>query len=263
MKIDSHVHTVRCGHAQGTPSEYLAAAERQAIDVLVFTEHVPLPDDLDPHRQYSMSPAEWPEYVREVRSLRSDTVEVLLGAEADWLPGRMEHVTSLLEGVEWDVVLGSVHMIDGWAFDDPDLLSTWEGRDVDEVWRRYFGLFSDAVRSGLFDVMAHPDLVKKFRHMPAFDLAPLYAEVADLLAAHDTAIEVSTAGLRKPCEELYPGDVFLSACRAQNILVTTSSDAHAPEEVGADLDLAVDAVRRAGYDSIVYHEKRRPVVVRI
>ena len=261
VRVDSHMHTARCGHAVGAPSEYLAHAEKTGIDVIAFTEHVPLPADLDPEREYAMPPEEWPEYVAEILALGSGPVRVMLGAEADWLPGRMDHVTALLAQAEWDVVLGSVHMIEGWAFDDPDLISQWEGKDVDAVWYTYFELFVDAARSGLFDVMAHPDLVKKFGHRPSSDSEPLFREVAEILAGEHVAIEVSTAGLRKPCKELYPSDGFLVACARAGVSVTTGSDAHRPEEVGLDLDVALDALRRVGYREIVYFDKRQPKVV--
>ena len=261
VRVDSHIHTSRCGHGSGVPAEYLAHAEETGIDVIAFTEHVPLPGDLDPTRAYAMSPKVWSGYVAEILSLRSDSVQVMLGAEADWLPGRMDHVTSLLAEADWDVVLGSIHMIEQWPFDDPDLVAMWDGKDIDEVWRTYFELFGDAVRSGLFDVMAHPDLVKKFGHRPSADPAPLYLEAARTLAAEDVAIEVSTAGLRKPCGELYPSEGFLSACFAEGVAVTTGSDAHRPEQVGLDMDVALGALRRVGYREIVYFEKREAKAV--
>lgn len=263
VRVDSHMHTSRCGHGAGVASEYLAHAEETGIDVITFTEHVPLPGDLDPEREYAMPPEQWSDYVAEIRALDSESVRIMLGAEADWLPGRMDHVTALLAEAEWDVVLGSVHMIEEWPFDDPELVSMWDGKDVDEVWRTYFEVFIDAARSGLFDCMAHPDLVKKFGHRPVADPAPLYLQAAQVLAAEGVAIEVSTAGLRKPCEELYPSDEFLSACAAEGVAVTTGSDAHCPEEVGLDLDVALGALRRVGYREIVYFEKRQPRTVNL
>ena len=261
MRVDSHMHTSRCGHGSGAPRDYLAQAERIGIDVITFTEHVPLPHDLDPEREYAMPPEQWPDYIGEVLELESESVRVMLGAEADWLPGRMDHVRALLAEAQWDVVLGSVHMIDEWPFDDPELVSAWDDKNVDEVWRTYFDVFIDAVRSGLFDVMAHPDLVKKFGHRPSDDPAALYLDAARTLAAQGVAIEVSTAGLRKPCEEIYPSEEFLSICAAEGVSVTTGSDAHRPEEVGSDFDLALGALRRVGYREIVYFEKRQPKAV--
>jgi histidinol-phosphatase (PHP family) len=267
--IDCHVHTARCGHADGDAAAYVAAARQAGLAVLCFTEHLPLPDDLDPDRQYSMPTGELGAYVAEIESLKRMAGEtgtdssgtgltLLIGAEADWLPNRMTPVESLLASQPFDVVLGSVHFIDGWAFDDPSLVSEWDSADVDIVWTAYFSHVSDAARSGLFDVMAHPDLVKKFGHRPAFDTRDLYEATAHVFATAGVAIEVSTAGLRKPVGELYPAQDFLRACRRCGVPATMGSDAHSPAEVGFRMEAAREALVAAGYESVVYFEKRQP-----
>ena len=267
--IDCHVHTARCGHAEGDAASYVAAAARAGLEVLCFTEHLPLPADIDPDHHYSMPESELPAYIAEVEALGRGAqalesvgdggpVVVLAGIEADWLPGRMDRAEALVSSQPFDVVLGSVHFIDGWAFDDPSLLATWDAVDVDEIWRSYFAHVADAARSGLFDVMAHPDLVKKFGHRPAFDPRELYEFTAQAFAAAGVAIEVSTAGLRKPVEELYPSPELLGACRRAGVPATMGSDAHSPAEVGFRLDAARAALLGAGYESVVYFEKRQP-----
>lgn len=258
MRIDAHVHTARCGHGTGCVAEYVAQARERGIDVITFTEHVPLPADLDPAREYAMPPEQWAEYVSEVKAARTDDVRVLLGAEADWLPGWNDHVRGFLQAADWDVVLGSVHFLDGWPFDSPAHAAEWETADVDAVWERYFEVLRDAASSGLFDVMAHPDLVKKFGYRPSVDPAEMFDATAELLSDTGLAVEVSTAGLRKPCAEIYPSEEFLHACRRHGVPVTTGSDAHAPSEVGFALDQAVELLRRVGYTEMVYFEKRRP-----
>jgi len=260
VRVDSHIHTARCGHGTGTVADYVRHAQQAGLDVITFTEHVPLPSDLDPSRDYAMPPEQWHDYVAEVRRATdeaSDSVRVLLGAEADWLPGRMAHVTGLLAAAEWDVVLGSVHFLDGWVFDSPEHADRWEHVDVDAVWARYFEVFAEAAASGLFDVMAHPDLVKKFGHRPEGDPASHYDQAARVLAHHDLVVEVSTAGLRKPCAEIYPSRKFLEACLRHGVRVTTGSDAHCPDEVGYALDDARELLRSVGYSHMVYFEKRQ------
>lgn len=266
--IDCHVHTARCGHAEGDASAYLAAARLAGVSVLGFTEHLPLPEDLDPSREYSMPPSELADYVAEVEGLKRASAEaaktghggditVLLGVEADWLPGRMDAVESLIASQPFDVVLGSVHFLDDWAFDDPALLAKWDSTDVDAVWERYFARVAEAAASGLFDVMAHPDLVKKFGHRPARDPRELFEAAAGAFAAAGVAIEVSTAGLRKPVGELYPSAEFLAACRRAGVPATMGSDAHAPHEVGYRLDAARATLLDVGYESVVYFENRQ------
>lgn len=255
--IDCHVHTARCGHGAGTVAECVAAAEHKGLAGLTITEHLPLPEDLDAARVYAMPPGQLAEYEREVReSAKAAAVSVFLGIEADWLPGRLEHVTGLLAACDWDVVLGSVHFLDEWAFDDPDLIAEWDARDVDSVWEAYFDRLCDAASSGMFDVMAHPDLVKKFGHRPSRDAEYLYDEAARCFAASGVCAEVSTGGLRKPVGEIYPGEAFVAALVRHDVGLTVGSDAHAPGEVGYAFGDAARVLRSSGARSVVHFEKR-------
>jgi histidinol-phosphatase (PHP family) len=254
--IDCHVHTHRCRHATGTPLEYVAAAERAGVDILTITDHLPLLDGSE--TDYAMRWHELPGYVDDVLQLRDRAAEprVLLGIEADWGAETEPMLRGVLSEYPFDVVLGSVHFIDGWAFDDPDLTARYGEWDIDGLWMRYFSDLADAARSGLFDVMAHPDLIKKFRFRPTFDPQGLFEEAAEAFAAAGVAIEVNSAGLRKPCAELYPSAAFLATCRRHGVACSFGSDAHQPEEVGYGWDAARDALLEAGYDSVVFFEER-------
>jgi histidinol-phosphatase (PHP family) len=256
--IDCHVHTLLCRHAVGDPLEYVAAAEAAGVGVLTFTDHLPLIDGSE--TDYAMRWHEFPGYVADIMQLRARAAdpEVLLGVEADWRPGEEALLRETLESHPFDVVLGSVHFIDDWAFDDPDLTARYSEWDIDSLWMRYFGELADAARSGLFDVMAHPDLIKKFRYMPTFDPTALYEEAALAFADGGVAIEVNTAGLRKPCAELYPSQAFLEICRRHGVPASVGSDAHNPEDVGAGWAEAREALQLAGYDSIVVFRERVP-----
>lgn len=252
--IDCHIHTERCGHAAGTLSQYLDAAVRAGLTGMVITEHLPLPDELDPARTLSMPACQLDEYLVEIDIMRERYPQLGLeaGLETDYLPLRLAETRTALDEARSRadgprMVLGSVHFIDDWVFDDPSRIEEWDHRDVDQVWTEYFALWGDACRCGLFDVMAHPDLVKKFGHRPSFDTAELYAEAARAAADGGVLIEVSTAGLRKPVNELYPGPELLAAFHAAGVGATVGSDAHHPDEVGYRIDLAYDALLRAGY----------------
>lgn len=260
MRIDLHVHTALCRHATGDAAAMVAAAGEAGLDVVAITDHLPLPDGFG--ADYAMEPGQLAGYVDEVLRVAEAArahggPEVLLGIEADWLPGRDDELAETLAAHPFDLVIGSVHFLDGWAFDDPGLLHEWDERDVDDVWTEYFAAVSDAAGSGLFDVIAHPDLVKKFGHVPTFDPAALYVDAAGAFAAAGVAIEVSTAGLRKPVGEQYPAAAFLSACHQAGVPATTGSDAHCPEEVGYGLDLAARLMRQAGYESVGVFRARR------
>jgi histidinol phosphate phosphatase HisJ family len=264
MIIDMHVHTARCGHARGAAAEYVAAARERGVTVLAFTDHLPLPPALlaaDPHAgSYAMPAAELADYVAEVRDLAYgvDTPDVLLGIEADYLPAHVEETKAALASEEFDVVLGSVHYLDEWAFDDPDRTHEYEGRDLDALWDRYFTHVCEAAETGLFDVMGHPDLMKKFNFLPSGGMEERYRWCAERLAAAGVAVEVNTAGLRKPCRELYPSAAFLRALNRAGVPMTVGSDAHRPDEVGAAWDHAAAALRGAGYESVLVFRKRVP-----
>lgn len=259
--IDLHVHTARCGHAVGDVPEYVAAAERMGLDVIGFSDHMPLPDGWDTG-EYAMSWEELPRYVAAVKRAAAESAdrggpEVLLGIEADWLADAPTLVTGALRAHDFDYVLGSVHFLGEWAFDDPDLIGRYDDESPDALWERYFDTLAAAAASGLFDVMAHPDLIKKFKVYPSADPAPLYEEAAAVFAENGLAIEVSSGGLRKPCAELYPSQAFLAACRRRGVPATVGSDAHDPGDVAFGWDSAREALLEAGYRSAVVFRGRR------
>jgi histidinol-phosphatase (PHP family) len=166
-----------------------------------------------------------------------------VGVEADFLPGREDRMASLLDGRPWDYVIGSVHFVGDEAVDHPDW-DVWATRSADpeKVWRRYFEWLGEAARSGLFDILAHPDLVKVWgseRPRPDGDLRRFYELAIEGIAESGVAIEVSTAGLRKPVGELYPASPFLALCLEAGCPVALNSDAHHPRHVGFEYDSTV------------------------
>jgi histidinol-phosphatase (PHP family) len=177
---------------------------------------------------------------------------VKLGLEVDYVPGQERTTRAILEPYPWDYLLGSVHFIDGLGVDgEPRML---DALGVDETWRRYFETLANAARSGLFDSLSHPDLVKIFGQRPhAFDYRP----VVDAISESGVAVEVSTAGLRRPVRELYPHPDFLTACRERGVPVTLASDAHSPDVVGRDFDLARELLGATGYETITIFERRQ------
>ena len=259
--IDLHVHTSRCRHASGTVTEYVEAARRSGIDTICFTDHLPLPTGYP--GCYAMAADELPAYVVDVRgaaaaSERAGGPEVLCGIEADWLPGSASLAAQAVSDHDLDVVLGSVHFVEGWAFDDPEEIDGYRDLDIDSLWTRYFDQVASAVASGVFDVLAHPDLVKKFGYFPESDPTGLYEQTADALAAHDVAVEVNAAGLRKPVGEIYPTLALLKACLRRGVPATMGSDAHAASEVGAGLVQAREWLLEAGYRSVLVFRARVP-----
>ena len=176
-----------------------------------------------------------------------------LGIECDFVPGAEDRTANLLEGRDFDYVVGSVHFL-GEAAVDHEGWDVWEGDgDADEVWRRYFEAVAECVRSGLFDVLAHPDLVKVWgsgRPQPRRDPRFFYEPAVEAIAASGIAVEVSTAGLRKPVAELYPSPAFAEMCVEAGARFALSSDAHLPEQVGFEYERAVEFLEALGVREI-------------
>lgn len=270
MLSDYHTH-LRTDELEATAEDHFTAANaaryRQAADErgiaeLGVSEHVyrfaqaldvwqhPFweryaHDDLDAYCQF----------VREQTDLR-------LGVEADFVPGAEDRMANLLEAHDFDYVMGSVHFIRDHAVDMEDY-SVWDtGRGAEEIWTRYFETIGEAARSGLFDILAHPDLVKIWgpahpeRPLPEGDLRRYYELAIDGIAESGIAIEVSTAGLRKRAQELYPAPAFLQMCLEAGAPVALSSDAHRPEDIGADYEAALELLESMGVGELCVFERR-------
>jgi histidinol-phosphatase (PHP family) len=161
-------------------------------------------------------------------------------------------------------VVGSVHFMGDDAVDlhgapDWESFDIWRGGDPEKVWSRYFETLGEAARTGMFDILAHPDLVKVFGSrvpVPDGDLRRFYDRAMDGIADSDAAIEVSTAGLRKPAGEIYPAAAFLEMCLDAGRPVALSSDAHTPEHLGYEYERAVEWLGELGVSEIAVFERR-------
>jgi histidinol-phosphatase (PHP family) len=190
--------------------------------------------------------------------VRAET-ELALGIEADFVPGTEDRMANLLDAREWDYVIGSVHFLRDQAVDMRGDWDVWRSNDPEKVWRRYFETLGEAARSGMFDVLAHPDLVKVWGDdapRPEGDLRRFYDLAMDGIAEGGVAIEVSTAGLRKPAGEIYPAPAFLAMCVEAGAPVALSSDAHVPGDLAFRYDQALELLESAGVGEIAVFERR-------
>jgi histidinol-phosphatase (PHP family) len=243
-------------------ARYLEVAGERGISELGFSEHVHrFRQALDVWRHPF-----WEEnavddldaYVDFVLAMRAAGHPVKLGIEMDFIPGREEQIAALLHGRPWDYVIGSVHFIADRAVDHEGY-DAWRAAAPDEVWSGYFSALGAAAASGLFDVLAHPDLVKVWgagRAAPTRPPSAFYDLALEGIAAADVAIEVSTAGLRKPVGEIYPSRELLGRLLAAGKPVTLSSDAHEPGQLGYRYDEAVELLTAAGVERICVWEGR-------
>jgi histidinol-phosphatase (PHP family) len=172
---------------------------------------------------------------------------IKVGIEADYIPGFEAKTRAILEAYPYDFVIGSIHFIDNWAFDDPDQHVKWKNKDIDCVYRDYYELLRKSAASGLFDIMGHVDLVKKFGHRANTDMTAEVEATAKVFKDAGVTVEINTSGLRKPVKEIYPSLEVLKIYRQAGVPITFSSDSHEPGDVGRDYDKAATLARAAGY----------------
>ncbi len=266
MLTDYHVHLRPDGDGSEfekymtaeNADRYRAAAEEAGVAELGASEHIyrfkqalavwdhPLwetwaLDDLD-------------EYADFVRS-----TDLKLGIEADYVAGREEQIAELLATQEWDYVLGSVHFLKQAAL-DMEQYDIWkESLSPDEIWKQYFLTLADAARTGLYDIMSHPDLVKIWganRPAPSGDLRFYYEPAVEAFAEAGVTVEMSTAGLRKPIGEIYPAPAFIDMCLDAGLKFALSSDAHEPMYVGHGYEQATELLAAHGITEIATFSNR-------
>jgi histidinol-phosphatase (PHP family) len=214
-------------------------------------------DDFD---NWRMRQGQLDEYVEKVRRAQTEypSLQIKLALEVDYLPGHEEWIRDLAGRYPWDYLIGSVHYIsEAWAVDNPEQLSRWKEADAFEVWTIYFELLTAAAESGLFEIIGHADLPKKFGIRPRQDCAPLYRAFLDAVKRSNIAIELNTAGLRKDCREIYPSRALLEIAAEKQAPITFGSDAHAPGEVGHAFGEAVALARSVGYTHYRRFTQRR------
>ncbi|MHB8242637.1 MAG: histidinol-phosphatase [Solirubrobacteraceae bacterium] len=267
MLTDYHLH-LRADALEATPERcftranaerYREVADERGIVELGVSEHVyrfrqaldvwqhPLwqtfaLDDID----------EYCSFVREQTDLR-------LGIEADFIPGGEDRMANLLQARDFDYVVGSVHFLRDGAVDMDDYSVWGAGHSAEDIWRRYFEAIAETARCGLFDIVSHPDLVKYWgdaQRTPAGDLRRYYEPAVEGIAEGGVAVEVSTAGLRKPAGEIYPARAFLEMCVDAGVPVALSSDAHRAEDVGGDYERALELLADVGVRELSVFEGR-------
>lgn len=257
MLTDYHLH-LRPDEIESTPAEeyftqanvdrYREAAEAAGIEELGVSEHI--------HR-FTEALDIW-DHPFWVENARDDLaaycefvrgVELKVGIEMDYVRGREDRIANVLDRHDLDYVVGAVHFVRERAVDH-DVYDLWdEITDPDRVWALYFETMAEAVRTGLFDICAHPDLVKVWgagRPAPRRDPRFHYEPLIEAIAETQIAVEVSTAGWRKPVAELYPADAFAEMCVDAGAVFALSSDAHVPAHVGHEYERAVEKMRGWG-----------------
>ncbi|MFP4974919.1 histidinol-phosphatase HisJ [Paenibacillus sp. CN-4] len=275
MLIDYHTHHERCGHAVGTLEEYVRQGIRIGLKQLGLSDHLPL-IHVNPAEYYpemAMPLEELPRYVEECLELKErykGQIELRLGLEADYIEGYEDRIRAILEPYPWDYLIGSVHFLGEWDITDHRQVHGWEGKDPLEVYRQYYQAVRQSAASGIYDIIGHMDVIKRFGYGP--DTEEGRAEVRELergalrqIAEAGIAMELNASGLSKPCAEMFPSRPVLEEALRLGIPLTLGSDAHDPLKLGDGLAEARQLLWDVGFREVVTFAGRRrtsvPLVV--
>ncbi|HFJ9282804.1 TPA: histidinol phosphate phosphatase domain-containing protein [Bacillus toyonensis] len=189
-------------------------------------------------------------------------VTLKLGIEADYFIGCEEELKELLALGDFDYVIGSVHFLNGWGFDNPDTKEYFEEHDLHILYDTFFKTVESAVRSELFDIIAHLDNIKVFNYrLDENEQLSYYKKIARALVETNTATEIN-AGLyyRYPVREMCPSPLYLQVLAKHDVPITISSDAHYPKDLGKYVKENVQTLRNHGITHIATFTKRARVM---
>ena len=244
--IDYHLHVVAHADRPMTVDNILAyceVARERGIRQMGITEHDRYLDDIDL------------DAFMEARE-KSQDVELRLGIEVDFVPGKEERMDFYASALPYDYVIGSVHRVDGEEVDRQTDMRIYEQYETYDLYDAYYANVREAALSGRFDILGHPDLIKIFRRFPEKDITPMLKETADAISESGIVVDVNAAGLRKPVGEVYPSRQLLEMFHERGVPIVLSSDAHAPEEVAAGYETSVKLVKNVGYREVVTFKDR-------
>ncbi len=250
---ETHSHTPLCKHATGQPEDYAAAAAARGLQGIIITCHNPMPDGFA--AAVRMRVDQFDEYVQMVRTARdtwAGRVDVRLGLEADYFAGYEGWLERQLASADFHYVLGSVH---------PQLAEFrrryWDKNPLN-VQRTYFQLLADAAETGLFDALAHPDLIKNITSAdwrPSLIFDDL-CRALDRIAKTGIAMELNTSGLRKVIPEMNPFPEMLVEIARRQIPIVIGADAHVPARVGDQFEPALDLLTLCGFQQVSFYLDR-------
>lgn len=251
MLVDYHVHVQSHGEypfSHNRLRDFAAVAANQGISVLGLADHDWLVDGI---------------HCEAVAAVRRDYpgLEISQGLEVEFIPGCEPKVRRLLRTRAFDYLLGSVHSVDGFAFDilsNRRLYGIWA---PDMLYRRYYQLLLLAVQSGLFDILAHLDVIKVFGCRARTDQAAVLLPVLAAIRRSGSVVEINSTGWHKPVGEQYPESWILEACWQSGIPITLSSDAHEPDQVGRDLCRARELAWQIGYRQVAVFRRRQRLLL--
>lgn len=257
MLADLHNHTILCNHAEGTIDEYIQSAIKKGTKYFGFSEHAPM--DFDP--KYRLKFEQMQEYTNSVLDAKKryqGKIEILLGYEVDFLEG---HMDERVLNADVDYLIGSVHFIEKWGFDNPEFIGRYEDENIDDIWQKYFDAIEKMAKSKLFDIVGHLDLIKVFKFMPKKDILEIAKNALIAIKESNMVVEINMAGYRKPVAEAYPSLELLQEVYKLDIPITFSSDAHAPKQVSMFEKEIVEMAKKIGFTKCAIFKNRKREMV--
>nr|QGT50357.1 putative histidinol-phosphatase [uncultured Helicobacter sp.] len=262
MHIDLHNHTIFCHHATGCIDEYIQAAIAQGIDVYGFSCHSPMSFD----KNFRMNLEEFSQYCQMLQTAKAhyaDKIEILLGMEVDYILNHENLIEQAVLDYPFDYLIGSVHFLDDWGFDNPAFIKQYSQRNIEECWEQYLLSITKMAQSGLFQIVGHFDLLKIFGHKPKDIHQQSIKDALESIADNHLAIELNSAGWRKPIKESYPSKEILTQAFQLNIPITFGSDAHSVKQVGFKYQDLRHLALEVGYTQAVFFRQKQSVVIDI
>lgn len=266
ISVDTHIHTLY-SHGKATPEEMYDAAVKKGIRVFGFSEHSARPLGMDYPREYREHlAAHWDTYIEKVTALKdnNDGVTVLLGIEMDWMEGNEDFIKAELAKHDFDYVLCGIHFLENWGFDYAK--ADWESLNFHElvaIYEKYYDTMITMAKTGIFDTIAHPDIIKIFscehftKWIATEEAQALVRKALTAVRDAGMSMEISSAGIRKLCQEIYPGENIMQIASELNLPITFGSDAHSTMSVAFSFDKLEEHARRFGYTESVYFKNRK------
>ena len=252
MIVDLHNHTKLCNHASGEMYEYIEQAIKNGTKYFGFSDHAPMDFDT----KYRMNFSQMPSYEKSVVDLKQkykDKIDILLAYEVDFLKG---YIDKRVLDAKVDYLIGSVHFIGKWGFDNPEFIGNYKNKDIDKIWQEYFDEIEALAKSGLFDIVGHLDLIKVFNFLPKKDVRLIAKNALKAIKKADMVVEFNMSGYRKPTGEAYPSTSLIESLKELDIPITFSSDAHEPKQVGLYKDKILTIAKEYGYDKCAIFKDR-------
>jgi len=256
---DYHIHTLLCKHAEGEFEDYIEYALRTGLMEIGFSDHLPLPNNIDyKHRMHqNQLKNKYLDRLIKLKDEYKDKITIKIGGEADYYPGTERYIEKIIKKYPFDYIIGSVHFLNDWAFDCNKDMNRFHKKNLRGIYTAYFKQISNMVKTGLFDIIGHFDLIKKFGFKPQNGYADIVSGILADIKVSKMAVEINTAGLRKPVNEIYPSKDIILMLSEYNIPFTLGSDAHKPEQVGYDFAGLKNFLDENNISNVVKFEKRK------